>query len=358
LPISAPDVIEPALRHAKAQLFEPFRFGQWMRLAFVGLLAGEAGSFGGCNFSYPANTGHRGSQQFVGGTLPTQFTDHPVLFAGAIVAFVLVAIALLVLFMYISSVMRFILFDSIVARECHVRRGWARRKEPGYRLFLWRLLFLLATLVAFAIVIGVPALCAAALGWFTHARDHVLGLVLSGILEFLVLLVLLIFVGVVGVMTKDFVVPQMALENIAVMEGWRRLWLWIKHEKGGYAGYIGMKIVLAIGAAIAFMIVTLIALFVLILIIGGIGVAGVFGGKAVGLTWNPYTISLAVILGCIAIAILIFVAALISVPVIVFFPAYSICFFAPRYPRLASLLWPQPSEPVAPDFPPPEPSPL
>lgn len=117
----------------------------------------------------------------------------------------------------------------------------------GARLpfFPWRLLFLLATLVAFAIVIGVPALCAAALGWFTHARDHVLGLVLSGILEFLVLLVLLIFVGVVSVMTKDFVVPQMALENIAVMEGWRRLWLWIKHEKGGYAAYVGMKIVLA-----------------------------------------------------------------------------------------------------------------
>jgi hypothetical protein len=135
LPISAPDVIEPAFRHAREQLFEPFRFGQWMRLAFVGLLAGEAGSFGGCNFSYPANTGHRGSQQFVGGTLPTQFTDHPVLFAGAIVAFVLVAIALLVLFMYISSVMQFILFDSIVARECHVRRGWTRRKEPGYRFF-------------------------------------------------------------------------------------------------------------------------------------------------------------------------------------------------------------------------------
>jgi hypothetical protein len=76
------------------------------------------------------------------------------------------------------------------------------------------------------------------------------------------------------------------------------------------------------------------------------------------LAWNPYTISLAVILGCIAIAILVFVAALISVPVVVFFPAYSIYFFAPRYPRLAALLWPQPSEPVAPDFPPPEPLPL
>jgi len=348
LPISAPDVIQPAFRHAKEQLLRPFRFGQWVRLAVVGLLAGEMGSYGGCNFSFPSDTQHRGSQQFLGGPLPAQLTDHPALFAGLIVALVLVGIALLLLFTYISSVMRFILFDSIIARECHIRRGWARRKNPGFRLFLWRLLFMLATLAALLIVIGIPVACAAALGWFTHARDHVLGLVLCGIVLFLILLVILVFVEVVNVMTKDFVVPQLALENIAVMEGWRRLWLWIKYEKGGYAGYIGMKIVLAIAATIALLIVSLIALLLLLVIIGGVGVAAVFAGKAAGWTWNPYTITLAVVLGCIALAILIFVAALISVPVIVFFPAYSIYFFAPRYSQLASLLWPEPSAPVGP----------
>ncbi len=278
--------------------------------------------------------------------------------AGLIVAAVVVGIALLVLFTYISSVMRFILFDSVVARECHIRRGWTRRQEPGFRLFLWQLLFMLATFAALLIVIGIPAACAAALGWFTHASDHVLGLVLGGIVLFLVFVVLLIFVGVVGVMTKDFVVPQMALENIGVMEGWRRLWAWIKNEKGGYAGYIGMKIVLTIAATIAQMIVTLIVFVVLFVIIGGAGLVAVLGGKAVGWTWNPYTITLAVVLGCIAVAILIFVAALISVPLIVFFPAYSIYFFAQRYPPLASLLWPQPPAPAATDYPAPEPTPL
>ena len=109
-----------------------------------------------------------------------------------------------------------------------------------------------------------------------------------------------------------------------------------------------MKIVLAIGAAIALTIAILIALFVLLVPIGGIGVIAVLGGKAAGLTWNLYTITLAVILACIALAILIFVISLISVPVIVFFPSYSVYFFAPRYPPLASLLWPQPSAPVAP----------
>ena len=348
MPVSAPDAIQTAFRHAKEQLLRPFRFGQWMRLAFVGLLAGEMGSFGGCNFNVPMNTQHRGSQQFLSGALSAQLTDHPALFAGLIAVLVVVGIGLLVLFTYISSVMRFILFDSIVARECHIRQGWTRRKRPGFRLFLWELLLLLATLAALLIVIGVPVGCAAALGWFAHGGDHVLGLVLGGLACFFVFLVLMVCVAVVSVMTKDFVVPQMALEDISAMEGWRRLWLWLKYDKGGYAGYIGMKIVLAVGAAIVLGIVTIIAFLVLLIPIGGVGVIAVLGGKAAGWAWNPYTIALAVVLGCIAFAILMFVAALISVPAIVFFPAYSIYFFAPRYSRLALLLWPQLPAPAAP----------
>jgi hypothetical protein len=207
---------------------------------------------------------------------------------------------------------------------------------------------MLATLVTFLLIVGIPLERAWALGWFTHARDHVLGFVLGGIVLFLVFLVVLVLVAVINVMTKDFVVPQMALENIAVMEGWRRLWEWIKNEKGGYAGYIGMKIVLAIGATIALLIATLIAMFALVIIMGIVGVAAFFGGKAAGWTWNPYTIALAVVLGCVALAILVFTAALIAVPVIVFFPAYSIYFFAPRYAPLASLLSPEPPATVAP----------
>ncbi len=329
-----------------------------MRLAFVGLLAGEMTSFGGCNFNFPTDTQHRGTQHLLGGAFPAQLANHPALTSGLAVALIFAVFALLMLFTYISSVMRFILFDSIIARECHIRRGWARRREPGLRFFLWRLVFGLATLGALLIIIGIPVACAAALGWFTHARDHILGLVLGGIVLFFALLVFFVFVGVVSVMTKDFVVPQMALENIPVMEGWRRLWLWIKHEKGGYAGYIGMKIVLAIAATLAFAIVTIIVLLVLVVIIGGIGFAAVLGAKAAGWTWNPYTITLAIVFGGIAVAILIFVAALISVPAMVFFPAYSIYFFAPRYSQLASLLWPQPPAAAAPGEPPPEPAPL
>jgi len=88
----------------------------------------------------------------------------------------------------------------------------------------------------------------------------------------------------------------------------------------------------------------------------------VLGGKAAGLGWTVGTITLAVVAGCVVLAIFLFVMALIAVPVIVFFPAYSIYFFAARYPALSVVLYPPPPAPAAPQIagavPPYEPPPL
>ena len=360
MPISAVDAINPAIQHTKKQLFQPFRFSQWLRLALVGFLAGELGSGGGCNanFNWPSTHHQRGSEQFLGAAWPAHLTAHPAMLAGLIAALIVVGLALMVLFIYINSVMRFILFDSIVAKECHIRQGWVRRRPHGRRFFVWQILLMLVSFAAFIVLIGVPLAFAWIAGWFDHAREHVLPLVLGGILLFFLFLALIVLVAVVHVMTKDFVVPQMALEDISAMEGWRRLWMWLKAEKGGYAGYIAMKIGLAIAAGIALGIITLIVFLVLFIPVGGVGVAAVLAGKAAGLAWNVYTITLAVAVGCIVLAVLIFVASMISVPAIVFFPAYSIYFLAWRYPALAALLWPPPADSGAPSSPPPEAPPL
>jgi len=112
-----------------------------------------------------------------------------------------------------------------------------------------------------------------------------------------------------------------------------------------------MKIVMAIGAAIILGIVSAIVILLLLIPIGGLGVVAIIGGMAAGLTWNLYTITLAVVAGSIAIFSLLYVISLVSVPAVVFFPAYSIYFFASRYPALDALLRPPPP-------PPPDPPPL
>ena len=132
----------------------------------------------------------------------------------------------------------------------------------------------------------------------------------------------------------------------------------MKQEKGGYAGYLGMKVVMAIGAAITVGIVAVILMIVLLIPVGGFGMVAVLAGKAAGLTWNAYTITLIVVAGSVVVAGILYLFSLISVPVIVFFPAYSIYFFVARYPALAAVLYPAPpSAPQAPPLPP-QPQPI
>jgi hypothetical protein len=343
LPISAVDTISLAIEHTKQQLFKPFRLGQWTRLAIVGLLAGELGSGGGFNwskFNFPHQPGAP-RHPFPSGWGGID----PALLGALIAVLVITALILGIIFMYVSSVMRFVLFDSVVAKQCRIRQGWSRRQGAGWRYFLWKLLYLVVTLGGFMVLVAIPAAFAFAMGWFNQPKTHLFPLVLGGILLFFVLLFFFVAMTVIFVLTKDFVVPQMALEDIGAIEGWLRLWPMIEAEMSGYAGYIGMKILMAIGAGIVVGIATIILGLLIAIPTIAFSIIAVLTSKSAGLTWNVYTITLALVVGSVLLAIFLYVIALISVPVIVFFPAYSIYFFAGRYPALSAALYPAPPAP-------------
>jgi len=349
VPISAVDTITLAFQHAKRQLIQPFRFGQWTRLAIVGLLAGEMGSGGSFNFPSSFNPRHQSpSHHLLGQAFPK---IDPALLGALIAVLMVTGLVFTIVMLYVSSVMRFILFDSVLAKDCHIRAGWSRRQAPGWNYFLWQLGFMVVTLVAAVLLFGVPAAFAWTLGWFSHPGEHLVALIVGGILMFFVAAAFFIAVAVVHVFTKDFVVPQMALEGIGPIEAWRRLWPMIQADNRGYAGYVGMKIVLAIGAGIVFGIVTLILALMLAIPAVAVAIAAVLTGKSAGLTWNVFTITAAVIAACILFVVFMYLIALISVPVIVFFPAYAIYFFAARYRALSLVLYPPP--PAAPPQEPP-----
>lgn len=341
MPISAVDSVNTAFEHAKQQLFRPFSLGQWTRLALVGLFAGELASGGGCNFQVPNfNNTHRNN-----------FADFPhwdpALLIPLIIAAAIIIPILWLVFTYINSRMRFVLFDSVVEKKCAIRRMWRQRSQPALHYFVWQIAYGVVGLIGLLIFVGIPALIAFLLGWFSAPREHVAGLILAGLGVFFVFGCWIVFLLVVQVFTKDFVVPLMALEGISAFEGWRRLLPMLNAERVRYAGYTGMKIVLAIGAAFAVGIAAVIIILLLLIPIGGFGVLSVVLAHSAGVGWNPATITLAIVAGCMAVLLLLYVMSLISVPVIVFFPAYSVHFFAARYPRLAEILYPAPP-PISP----------
>lgn len=331
---TAVDSITPALEHTKQQLFKRFQIGQWTKLAFVGLLAGELGTngFNRSNFQLPSQGG---APPHFPSSLPV---DHALL-AALIAAVVIAALAIGIILMFVSSVMRFILFDSILTRECHIRWSWSHRLGHGWRYFAWKLLYLVLTVAGIGVLVGIPLALAFAKGWLRQPKEHLPALILGGVILFLIFFTFFLASAVIFVLTKDFVVPQMALENIDVMEGWRRLWPMMNAEKGAYATYIVMKIVLSIVAGILIGIATLILGLILVIPSAALGLLAVLTGKSAGLTWNPHTIALAIAIGCMLLAFFLYLVSLVSVPAIVFFPAYSMYFFAPRYPQLAAVLY-------------------
>jgi hypothetical protein len=125
LPTTVSDSITLAIEHTKQQLFQPFRIGQWTKLALVGLLAGEVGG-NGCNFRSPTYTGAAPHPGF-----PGSLGIEPALLVPLMAAVVIVAFGIAIVLMYVASVMRFILFDSIVTKKSVTSArdgdaGWVR----------------------------------------------------------------------------------------------------------------------------------------------------------------------------------------------------------------------------------------
>jgi len=360
VPISAVDCVQPAIQHTRDQLFRPFRFGQWSRLALVGFLAAELHT-SGCNFNsfnVPVPQQPRRGQEFLAAPFPHIDPSRIAQFVGVFAVIVALAIILFFLFLYINSVFRFILFDSVIKKRCSISEGWARWHRAGRRYFLWQIVLLIAEGLFMGVLIGVPLIIAAMLGWFKDVQQHVGRTVLGVILLIGLFLVFALVAAAVQLVAKDFLVPIMALEDVDFADGWSRLLALIRPEPGKYVVYLLLKIVLAIAAAVLFGIVTLIPIFVLVVP----AVLAVFAGYKAGLGWNVTTVSLAIVFGTMLFALLMYLVALVSVPATVFFPAFSIYFFASRYPRLDALLHPQAppvqEPPPAIEAPPPEPPPL
>src|SRR5580698_1178979 len=186
VPLSAVDCVQPALQHTRQQLFKPFRWGQWSRLALVGILASEL-HLGGCNFggfNFPGlhpKTPGTGHEFLPSSKLPaalgrlssSYISAHIAQFLGLILLAVFVFVILAFVFLYINSVFRFILFDSVLRRECSIGDGWQKWHRAGRRFFLWQLVFQLAFCFFFAILAGVLLALALAAGLTTDFQHHI-----------------------------------------------------------------------------------------------------------------------------------------------------------------------------------------
>lgn len=358
-PISAVDSVSPAFADTRRLLFAPWRFGMWWRMSILGLLTGEFGgggfSGGTPNFQVPQQ-----NRQFhfalvpPGGGFPAWLRDNWMWLAlcGALL------IALFLIAEYLASVSRFVLFDSVVTGRCELRSGWKLRRAQGVHYFFWDIGFAFVCLTALVLLIGIP------LWSFVEripagTKPNIGAILAAGALVIFAVVVFLVVVGVIDLFARDFLVPVMAMENCGVWQGWRRVGQLLGAQKLSCAGYVLMKIILAIGSAILFGIVDIIVMLFLLIPMGIIAVAIYFAVRNMSLVWSLGTVSALVLGIALAVAVIFWICALVYSPGLVFFQSYALRFFASRYPALNAAMNPPPLVspiqsviPPAPQFPP------
>jgi hypothetical protein len=324
--------IGPAFARTIQQLFQPFGFGRWLRLSVVSLLTWEFAG-GGFNFNAPGPTGGDSSEELLAAVpnLP--------LIVGAGVAIVILSLFLT----YVAAVFRFILFDSVLYDRCQIAEGWSRWQRHGRGLFSWWIGFTVALFLVLIILFGLPLGLAWLGGVFDAPEEHPILLVLGSVLLFFAFVALIVASMVVNLAIKDWVVPLMAMENLGVIKGWRRLIPMLRASWPAYLFFILMKALLALGSAIFFTILYIIAALVILVpfVLSGI-VAGVLG-QAAGITWNPLVIAAVSILGGIVLLLVLYGMACLYMPAMVFFQSYALHFFGTQYPRLGEALAPVPA---------------
>lgn len=335
--LSVFDSISAAMQRAKVQLFKPFRFSFWWRMAIVAVFAGEF-SGSSFNFNVPMGGGGGGEQtnrHFLALGPAEVFREMlPWILLGALALVVLIFV-----FMYVHSVFRFILFDSVLSGHCRILKNWSRRNAYGTRYFVWLILYQLLMLFVLFVLMGLPLLGLWQAGIFGHAGEHIALLVLSVFFLVMVFLAFVLAAWTITTIVKDFLVPIMALEDVSVAQAWQIYKPTLLRDKGSAGAYLGMKIVLAIALGIILGIISLFLFFIL-LIPSVILFVALFALMATGKAGMVMGIFLAVVAGIILFGLWLFISGMLSVPMAVFFQSYALCYVGARYQRLGQLLWP------------------
>ena len=251
----------------KGILFSPFDLGKWLVIGFSAWLARLAGGGGGGWTRLNLSRDHTVSlhvRQALRGAWE-HLRAHPHWLALIIVGAVVVMVIGLLL-VWISSRGRFIFLDNVVHDRARIAEPWRRFAERGDSLFLWRLGFLLACVLAFA-VLGTVAMLAA--GGFSGFGFGSVRATTITVLAGLAAVALGIACAYVSLFLDSFIVPVMYKDGIGAVEAWRRFVPWIDLHFGGFLLYglfvLGLAIAVGVGVLVVGLLTCCVGLLLVVL---------------------------------------------------------------------------------------------
>ncbi len=269
LPPSVVRPLSPAIERMKRMLFRPFDFSKWIAIGFCSWLAGLGGSSGG-NFNF-----NRANQQVPRdlGKALTQLQhyllDNLVWVIPSAVVVLLLILGLVVLLMWLGSRGAFMFLHCVVRDRGEVAVPWREYRREANSLLRFRLILAGCgvILVLFAVAL-VVFLAWGGIGWVVaaghfpnYSRGIITGLIIGGVIFFLVWLTLMI----VMTFTNQFVVPIMFQRRCTCTEAWGEFLALLREHPWSFFRYLLFQIVIAI----------VVALILLAVVIGTCCIAGI-----------------------------------------------------------------------------------
>ncbi len=311
-------------------LFKTFAVKKWLKLGLITLLMGFGSRFN-------LNIGNTKDLEKIQGSFPEAkealgaviiyFREHIAVAILLAIATFLIILGLILFFVWLRSVFSFIFLGSVIKNEVLIKRGFRENRARGRSFFLWNLAFSVISLIVLALVVGVPILIMGRYGTSAPGGGTNIPVVVFGIVAIVLgVLIVPILAVLIQTLVYDFILPIMYVENRRIIDGWQRFLPILKSNKKNLFLYLLLKIGLGIVALIGSIIVTIILSLVFLLIFAIIGLLIFLLAKAVGLSWNPLLITLAVTGGMLVIIGINYVYNCFLLPIPVFFRAYSLLF--------------------------------
>ena len=232
--ISVISPVATAIDRVKLMLFNPVDFEKWFAIGFCAWLA-TMGQGVGC---MGGNFGNRcgGRSPFCG-----EIADHLPLIIGIGSAVAIVALAIVIVIMWLSSRGQFMFLHCVAENKAEVKIPWHKYRRQANSLFFFRLIVMVLSLVCFALLAGVTIML-----FVISRKSHFpVGIIFIAIFSGLLAIPLVIVFALIHKFTKDFVVPVMYLRNCRCVNAWCEFLTLLGNNKGMFVLYILFQIVVA-----------------------------------------------------------------------------------------------------------------
>ncbi len=250
--ISVLEPIGAAFEKTQQILFQPFDIGKWFVLGFAAWLATlweRGGGGGGGGFNYNVNHQSGDIPPEVGQQID-QVKDAVVQYLPVIISFsiviLVIVLAVSVVMLWLKSRFQFVFLRNVAHNNTEITRPWRQYARQGNSLFWFKLaLGLIGAIITIALIIPVVFIVIG----LADSEFAVLAAIFPLILAGLALFCLFLVFAAIGVLTKDFVVPIMYLQDCTIGEGWKRFWRLARRHKGVFLLFLLAVFVLNIAIA-------------------------------------------------------------------------------------------------------------